>query len=343
MTAGVGAVEAAGRADDTPLVSSAISHRNHQAWTGRPGGKASYFRPLAFEVNRWRCRIVREPKAFPGKIAAGTRGKIDAFSEKSRRRLREIAANADPALVSMFVATYADGGPQDGCAAKRHLDAFLKRIRRKLPKVGYLWVLEFQGSGNGFAPHFHIFLTAPHSPELGRWLGEAWHEIAGNDCEKHRKVALHPRSFIGWDMGTGTYVAKYLDKARQKYVPPSYVNVGRFWGATRGLVPDPVTIDARDMTRCLAGVSEDAAVQAARWLGKWHEKLTHGRSRARTTGNSYTLATGAPVLKQILRYFGRLPALPPKPPAPPQPEPVAPRSWALPAASYSDDDPPSPF
>ena len=306
MNAAAGPVRASGRPGGPPLVSSAISHRS-QTWEGRHGGKAEHFRVVSFEFNRWRLRMVRDSKAFPSKNNPSTRGAVDSFSAKSQRRLREVAANADPALVSMFVATYADGGPKDGAEAKRHLDAFLKRLKRLLPQVGYLWVLEFQGAGNDHAPHFHVFLTTPRTDQLHRALANAWHEIAGNGCPKHLRVAQHPRSFITWDMGTGSYVAKYLDKARQKDVPEGYVNVGRFWGASRGLVPDPFLVEARELARALLPVAPKAVKQAVRWVCKWHEKHTRGRSFARRSANSYTFATAAPVFKQILRYFSNLP------------------------------------
>lgn len=287
-----------------PLVSSPKSHRRLNAYESKGLGKSEYFKPIGFEVNRNRLRIVREPKACPAKPPRKPDGaKINAFSSRSQRKLREVAANADPHLISMFVCTYADEWPRDGRVAKTHLDTFLKRIRRKLPGVGYLWVLEFQRRG---APHFHVFLTKPRSDALHRFLAKAWHEIAGEGQEKHLNVHMHRRSFIDWDMGQGNYVAKYLDKQNQKFVPDEYLEVGRFWGATRGLVPDPLYIKCRDMAMALLPVAPQAVKQATRWLCKWHEKHTRGHSYARRTGNCYTLPTGAPVLLQIIRYFERL-------------------------------------
>jgi len=318
-----------------PLVSSAKSQTHGHFYQANGFGKADFFRPIGFEVNRNKLRIVRNSKGFTQVPPIKPPGaKINAFSARSQRKLREVAANADPELVSMFVCTYAEEWPRDGRAAKVQLNKFLTRLRKELPGVGYLWVLEFQRRG---APHFHIFLTKPKSDALHRFLAKAWHKIAGNGCEKHLRVHMHPFTFIDWDMGQGNYVAKYLDKANQKYVPEGYQDVGRFWGSSRGLVPDPVYIECMKMAAALMPVAPNSVKQATRWLAKWHEKHVnhhvqkscehcrmfrkrgatyvrcsvhkhHARcsSLARRTGTSYTLPTAAPLLKQILKYFERL-------------------------------------
>ena len=73
------------------------------------------------------------------------RGSISSFTPDSRRRLKEIAGNCFPLLISQFCMTYSDETlPPDGDTAKKHLNTFLTAIRRKLNNPGYLWVLEFQ-------------------------------------------------------------------------------------------------------------------------------------------------------------------------------------------------------
>lgn len=298
-----GAVEA-------PLVYRSISHRKalHQKYN-------KWRKVESFLVYPESVKVCRAPLTTPRKPPA-CRGAIDSFSDKSRRRLRFTAVNASPRLVSMFVATYADGGPKDGRLAKSHLDAFLKRIRRRFPSVGYLWVLEFQGIRNNHAPHYHVFLTLPHSEELAQFLGESWHEVAGNGCEKHLRVALHPRSFIAWDMGAGSYVTKYLDKARQKDVPEGFAGVGRFWGNSRGLVPEPTILEAAGMDAAYYDRSEvKPSVQVVRWLGRLSEKQTRGRSRFRHTITSYTLTLGGKrAFIAAVSYLDKLPPLENPPP-----------------------------
>jgi len=40
-------------------------------------------------------------------------------------------------------------------------------------------------------------------------------------------------------MKKGGYLCKYLEKKEQKNVPNNFENVGRFWGCSRNMVPDP--------------------------------------------------------------------------------------------------------
>ena len=51
-------------------------------------------------------------------------------------------------------------------------------------------------------------------------------------------------------MGDGSYLTyKYLSKEKQKSVPPHFSDVGRFWGATRGIVKPERGMDADEFNR----------------------------------------------------------------------------------------------
>jgi len=248
------------------------------------------------------------------------RTEIFQFSENSRRRLRFVALNAFPALVSQFCLTYHHNFPQDGKQLKRALDNFFKDIRRKFKTLGlpfsYLWVLEFQRRG---APHFHLFLPFPPSAEIQYLLSETWLRVSGqSDDPQALAFHNHSNNFISWDMGNGAYLCKYIEKSRQKDVPDSFQNVGRFWGASRGLVPMPLNVGlddfaaAHDITDDETGECSDAVILAARWLGRWYERKVskkyrkfrkNFRSMALKTG--WTLIDGAAAFQQIERYLNK--------------------------------------
>lgn len=177
-------------------------------------------------------------------LTTSNRGEIDAFSNKSRARLKFTASNAFPHLVSMFVCTYGDSVvPTDGRVAKKHLHRFLMCIRRKFPLASYLWLLEFNTKRN--CPHFHIFLSFPAKKEIRLWLAKTWVRVVGAEGEEKKKmlsVHEHSLSFIDWNMGKAGYLTKYLEKSSQKNVPQGFQKVGRFWGSTRSIVPPPAVI-----------------------------------------------------------------------------------------------------
>ena len=90
-----------------------------------------------------------------------SRPKIKEFSRRSRKRLRHrlMAAKWNgigPFCVYEVTLTYPDEFPKDGEEVKRHLDVFLKRLKRKYPGLAGAWKMEFQRRG---APHFHVIMV----------------------------------------------------------------------------------------------------------------------------------------------------------------------------------------
>lgn len=291
-----------GAAPDAPLVNRCISHQEI----------GNGYRVKRLQVWPRAVKLVRE---FNGKKQeeAPPRGEIESFSLASKRRLKFTAANAFPELVSQFGMTYHKTSP-DGRTIKHHLDAFLKALRYKFPEAKYLWILEFQTRG---VPHYHLFLTQPHdTPGLHKYLAETWHRIAEPGSREHLRFHRHARNFIAWDMGSGSYLCKYLDKEHQKAVPPGFMGVGRFWGSSRGLVPPPIeytpdysqysheTVDQET-----GEVQEFKATEyVLRQLCRHHEKSLRKspwRSSARRRPTSYTLPNGAGVLRVLEKWVER--------------------------------------
>jgi len=192
---------------------------------------------LKVEIFNRGVRLVRETHGE--QPPAGKRSEISSFTPGSKRRLRWAASNAYPELITTFGMTYHKANPQ-GRECKKHLHAFIEAMRRAYPQIKYLWILEFQKRA---IPHFHIWLTVHHeTPGLQRYLAETWHRIAEPESPDHLWWHLRGENFIPWKMDSGSYLCKYLDKCHQKNVPPNFTGIGRFWGASHGIVPSPVEI-----------------------------------------------------------------------------------------------------
>ncbi len=244
------------------------------------------------------------------------RTKIHGFSENSRRRLRFVAVNAFPELISTFVLTYHNDWPLDGQTSKQQLNAFLVTFRRKFPGHKYLWLLEFQKRG---APHYHFYFDLEVTPENQKILCEIWCRLIDPERQDMELRRFHSKAMRPWTIGNGQYLAKYLEKERQKDVPENYENVGRFWGASRGLVPLPVEIDYDEFSEKYSQVDEktgeviDGLILAQRWLGRWYEKqFSKGKGRKIRrnfriygTRSGFTMVSGAKVFYQIEKYLAK--------------------------------------
>jgi hypothetical protein len=88
-------------------------------------------------------------------------------------------------------------------------------------------------------------------------------------------------------MGSGAYLCKYLSKSAQKIVPEGFEGVGRFWAASRFLVPMPVEIATEEV---------EEPEKIVRTLCKHHEanhRSSRYRKKARTAETSYRLPDSA--------------------------------------------------
>jgi hypothetical protein len=81
---------------------------------------------------------------------------------------------------------------------------------------------------------------------------------------------------MAWEIKGAGYLRKYMSKKAQKCVPDGFGWCGRFWGSTRGLVPDPPIVLASDLPE---GVK---ITDLTRTLSKWVEaRRRRGASMAR--------------------------------------------------------------
>lgn len=285
-----------------PLVNTFISQRKKRC--GNPVESLLVY-PRA-------VKLVRDFEGKKPEAPPSLRGEIQSFSQSSKRRLKFTASNAFPALISQFGMTYHHATP-DGRTVKKHLNTFLKSVRETFPGVGYLWILEFQSRGT---PHFHLFTTLPHDKATGHTLAAFWNRIAEPTSKQHLRFHRHESNFIPWDMGSGSYLCKYLDKEHQKQVPHGFTGVGRFWGNSRNLVPEPDTIEMKDIAD---STTEYVCTYIVRTLCRHHEKSLRRspwKSSARKRPTSYTLPNGAAVARQLFRSIESSPPVEPPPLSP---------------------------
>lgn len=282
---------------EPPLVSRDISQRD-QVWHRRVGSVASV------EVYKRDVRIVRRYGDLP-QVGGGHRGCVDAFSAKSRRRLKFAAGNSSDDLVSQFCLTWHELCP-DGETTKKRLNTFLTWLRRNFPGVSYLWILEFQARG---FPHFHLFTNIPADAAAGAWIGKAWNRIT-KEGGHHLWWHSRPENFISWEMRSGGYLTKYLDKEAQKHVPEGFGWVGRFWGASRSLVSPPLEVTPEEIRELYHhGDQRDPLVVALRFLDRYQRSQWRRYKTARkpllSRSFSCSVSSGAAVFWAVLEYMDK--------------------------------------
>ncbi len=159
-------------------------------------------------------------------VATHRRGCIKEFSNGSRARLTRLLASVDRTAVRrlpLFVTlTYPAVFPTDSAVYKRHLDTFLKGLKRRYPHAAAVWRLEFQERG---APHYHLLLfNIPFLPH--QEVALLWYRCVGSGLEEHLRAGTEVRRVRSW-RGVMWYASKYLSKPGTR----NYDDLpGRFWG-----------------------------------------------------------------------------------------------------------------
>jgi hypothetical protein len=156
------------------------------------------------------------------------RGKITAFSARSRQRLRcKMASVCRKELPYFLTLTYPAEWTWDAELWKRHLKVFSQRFIRRFPTAGFIWKLEFQQRG---APHFHPFVWGIPESEGPRaiidFISEAWFEVVGSGDEKHFIAGTRVEKMRSVTAAI-RYISGYASKTDQTLVGKK---VGRYWG-----------------------------------------------------------------------------------------------------------------
>lgn len=181
----------------------------------------------------------------------GKRGLVNPFSRASRLRLLSYMHKIKPMTKGNFHATfitltYGQNFPAPNLA-KRHLDNFLKRLRRRWVYASGFWRLEFQKRG---APHFHLILFGLpflQKDTLARWWGDT---IGREFWDTSRELPRTPFTrieAINSHKQAARYVSKYVAKcdddgfnflayltAEGEFIHPVTGeidgSIGRWWG-----------------------------------------------------------------------------------------------------------------
>ena len=166
----------------------------------------------------------------------GSRGRIRGFSKGSRRRLLRWfnSLHRDKAGLPLMVTLTYRVHP-DPAKAKRDLDCFIKRLRRRYPTAWGSWRMEPQKRG---AIHFHLLVFGVFRIPRD-WLSAVWAEIVGDPAVE--RAGTRVEVVRSW-RGVMSYAAKYLAKVSDTGFTDAAGNplqyVGRHWGVFgRDLVP----------------------------------------------------------------------------------------------------------
>jgi len=166
----------------------------------------------------------------------GERGEISELSRASLKRLAFVAHNTAVTFDTLTTLTYPAKWESDGRKVKRQFYNWLKWSKRICRVESYLWALEFQKRG---APHFHVFTAGGLLLKSKLAVSTEWYYQVGSNDPKHLKAGTRVELLRVTD-AAGRYAAKYAAKPYQKAVPPDYRNVGRFWGNSYDVKPQPL-------------------------------------------------------------------------------------------------------
>lgn len=156
------------------------------------------------------------------------------LSRKSLAKLAFYAQNTEVKMNMFITLTYPKEFPKSGKEIKRHLNRFLAWIRSTGDNISYLWFLEFQKRG---APHFHI-ITSADLLDRKQDISQRWYDAVNSGDMKHLRAGTNIQKIRKVD-GMARYVSKYAAKKEQKVLPPDFRDVGRFWGCSRDVKPEP--------------------------------------------------------------------------------------------------------
>lgn len=161
----------------------------------------------------------------------GIRGEVNSFSRGSRKRISRLVGciGKGASLPLLVTLTYPAEFSRSPVEWARHLEAWVKRLRREYGDVCVIWRREFQVRG---APHFHLAIWgAPWLP--AGWVARSWYEVVGSGDERHKEAGTrveYPRTRTRWLL----YLVKELGKEVQATARGALaflgVSMGRSWG-----------------------------------------------------------------------------------------------------------------
>jgi len=279
---------------------------------------------------------IRTPKGE--KKAPSKRGTISQFSRDAARRLGW--AYSQGPWVGMITLTYPGAEPVTHEEFANHRNAVLESLKRR--GIKYLWVLEWQGRG---VPHLHIWvsqnltdrtcqtknvrrnlsnricqteyvrrkLTDGNCPEWMR-VAAHWLNVIGEaDNEKAVAVALHPKTYLDWEIRVGNnYASKYADKREQKGLPNGIKSYGKWWGVSRDTICPAYETEVEEETVNVKTGEVVRAVTIRRQIGRafrtWFPNLKKHKKNSQTgIGRALRDEKRNAVLRILAFYLGEDP------------------------------------
>jgi hypothetical protein len=143
----------------------------------------------------------------PDNLTPGRDTENEQLTDRARSKIKRASRmmQREYGRCPFLTLTYRNQVP-DNDKAKRHLDNFFKRLRRKYQGLDYLWIAETQQRG---AIHFHVTLNQRIHHSI---INKEWNEVVANWAKgqgmQHEK--LYPN--IQTLNKPGRYMAKYLSK-----------------------------------------------------------------------------------------------------------------------------------
>lgn len=226
----------------------------------------------------------------------GRRGKVNPFSRASRLRLLSYMHKIKPMKGRNFHATfltltYGQSFPSPS-VAKRHLDNFLKRLRRRWSYVSGFWRFEFQKRG---APHFHLVLFGlpflPKETVSGWWaavIGVQHHDWSSGSPEQpftriealksHAHAVRYISKYVAKVDDSGFNFLAYLTDEGEFIHPGSgeiSQSIGRWWGVFNAIwLPKDV-----EETLVIGWGCRDVFYNLRRCAGRlWKGRNNHAKS-----------------------------------------------------------------
>lgn len=220
----------------------------------------------------------------------GKKDIVKEFSRRSRNQMIEKMQLCSVEWKSMITLTYPQEYPMSGRESKVHLNRLLQVLRRR-NKNTYFWFLEFQLRG---AAHYHIFVDF-HPTDDEIWtLRRAWTSdfsqakycpLTKDFKPRYDDITMVTSCYLEaqksteygfWEPirtsdGAKKYVYIYGAKEKQKRVPKSFRDVGRFWGTSRNLpmhkLREKVDITEEELNNVI--FKEDDALRKAFLYPRW--------------------------------------------------------------------------
>jgi hypothetical protein len=220
------------------------------------------------------------------------RGAVKVFSPASRRRLLWKIGQIDEAILasSLFLTlTYPAADPTQE-QRQSHLDALLKRLRRKAPTASAIWKLEYTKLNT---PHYHLIILNLHYWAHAE-IAKAWSEIVRSENHNHEKAGTRIERTAS-KRQLSRYIVKYVSKSGP--LPPNHQ--GRIWGTAGPLhlafSPKRIYLLTRDAWRKIRRTLDQIRIS--------HKRASPFRRQSNEGNSQRWYLSGAEVIR-YLSWFG---------------------------------------